>query len=105
MKKFRVGDKVLTNVNMRVRFFDGDEKEEKYINKNIKKNEEVEIIKVEKADKSVGGCAYYIKVNIDGKDFVSSHSIPNNKFLPEELRKMLEDAKRELEEAKKDKSI
>lgn len=101
MKKFKKGDKALINFDTRVKFYNDDKEYESYITKNLKRNTEVEIIKVEKAHSSVGGCSYYIKVNLDGKELISTHSIPNDKFLPEECRKMLEDTKRELEEIKK----
>lgn len=96
MKKFKVGDKALLNKNTRIKFFKISEKENSYFTKNINRNAEVEIVKVEKADKKVGGCSYYIKANIDGKEYLSSHSIPNNTFLPHELRLELEQLRKEL---------
>ena len=101
MKKFKKGDKALINFNTRVKFYNNDKEYESYITKNLKRNTEVEIIKVEKAHPSVGGCSYYIKVNLDGKELISADSIPNNKFLPEECRKMLKDTRKELKEIKK----
>lgn len=97
MKRFKVGDKALLNAGTRVKFCDGDS----FINKNLKRNDEVEIVKVESAHKSVGGCCYYIKANIKGKELISSHSVPNNKFLPAELRAMLEETRKSLEAIKR----
>lgn len=97
MKKFKKGDKALINFNTRVKFSDNVKGYDKYITKTLKKYTEVKIVKVEKAHPSVGGYAYYIKINLDGKKLTSTHSVPNNKFLPEECRQMLEDTKKELE--------
>lgn len=97
MKQFKVGDKALLNAGTRVKFCDG----EGFITKNLKRNDEVEIVKVEKAHKSVGGCCYYIRATIKGKELISSHSVPNNKFLPEELRQMLIETKASLEKARR----
>lgn len=96
MKKFKVGDKALVRVGTRVKFYKEDINKDSYFCKNLAINDEVEIVKVEKADKSVGGCSYFIKINIDNKEYFSSESVPNNKFLPQELREMLEEARREL---------
>lgn len=103
MKYFNVGDKALINKGTRAKFYKDDKSAETYITKNLKKNEEVEIMKIEKAHKKVGGYAYFIKANVKGKELVSSHSIEQDRFLPKECREMLEEARRikiELEEEK-----
>lgn len=79
VKEYAVGETAYIGRNINVKFFN-DNNSCDFINKIVKNETEVKILKVEKVSPDLGGYAYYISCEIEGEILESTHSIPQNDF-------------------------